>query len=64
MRRSPASIQRWNEAVMDARQAVSERMLPNGKPLLLENIFLLDVGALTDLAPEGGAAPSWDKRPG
>ena len=54
MRRSPASIQRWNEAVMDARQAVSERMLPNGKPLLLENIFLLDVGALTDLAPEGG----------
>jgi len=53
MRRSPESIQRWNESVLEARKAVSERMLPNGKPLLLENIFLLDEGALHDLAPEG-----------
>jgi glycosyltransferase involved in cell wall biosynthesis/MoaA/NifB/PqqE/SkfB family radical SAM enzyme len=53
MRRSPESILRWNEAVLAARKAVSEQMLPNGKPLLLENIFLLDEGAVTDLAPEG-----------
>jgi len=53
MRRSPESIQRWNESVLEARKAVSERMLPNGKPLLLENIFLLEAGALHDLAPEG-----------
>jgi hypothetical protein len=39
--------------VLEARKAVSERMLPNGKPLLLENIFLLEAGALHDLAPEG-----------
>lgn len=53
LRRIPESIQRWNEAVLEARKAVSERMLPNGRPLLLENIFLLDESALTDLAPEG-----------
>jgi glycosyltransferase involved in cell wall biosynthesis/MoaA/NifB/PqqE/SkfB family radical SAM enzyme len=53
MRRSPESIRRWNESVLEARKAVSERMLPNGKPLLLENIFLLEEGALHDLAPEG-----------
>ncbi|WP_374315581.1 glycosyltransferase [Aquabacterium sp.] len=56
MRRSPASIQRWNDAVLAARQAISERMLPNGKPLLLENIFLLDESAQADLAP-GGLCP-------
>jgi glycosyltransferase involved in cell wall biosynthesis/MoaA/NifB/PqqE/SkfB family radical SAM enzyme len=53
MRRSPESIRRWNESVLEARKAVSERMLPNGKPLLLENIFLLEEGGLHDLAPEG-----------
>lgn len=53
MRRSPESIHRWNEAVLAARQAASERMLPNGKPILLENIFLLDEGAQVDIAPEG-----------
>lgn len=54
MRRSPDSIRRWNEAVLEARAAVSERKLPNGQALLLENIFLLDEQAQTDLAPEGG----------
>jgi len=35
---------------------VSERTLPNGKHLLLENIFLLEDKATEDLAP-GGPCP-------
>lgn len=56
MRRSPDAIERWNQAVLGAREAAAERPLPNGKHLLLENIFLLDPTATTDLAP-GGACP-------
>ncbi len=53
MRRSTASIQRWNRAVIDARSAAAEKTLPNGRHILLENIFLLDETAIEDLAPEG-----------
>lgn len=56
MRRSPESIRRWNVAVLAARAAAAERPLPNGKPILLENIFLLDEHAAGDLAP-GGPCP-------
>lgn len=56
MRRSPESIRRWNEAVLAAREAVAERTLPNGRRVLLENIFLLDEEATEDLAP-GGPCP-------
>lgn len=56
MRRSPEAIQRWNRAVLSARAAAAERCLPNGKPILLENIFLLDSLATEDLAP-GGPCP-------
>lgn len=56
MRRSPESIARWNRAVLEARAAAAERALPNGKHVLLENIFLLDEGAVEDLAP-GGRCP-------
>jgi glycosyltransferase involved in cell wall biosynthesis/MoaA/NifB/PqqE/SkfB family radical SAM enzyme len=56
MRREPAALRRWNEAVLAARAVAAERMLPNGKPLLLENIFLLDDSAREDLAP-GGPCP-------
>jgi glycosyltransferase involved in cell wall biosynthesis/MoaA/NifB/PqqE/SkfB family radical SAM enzyme len=56
MRRSPESIARWNEAVIAARAAAQEALLPNGKPVLLENVFLLDPHATIDLAP-GGACP-------
>jgi glycosyltransferase involved in cell wall biosynthesis/MoaA/NifB/PqqE/SkfB family radical SAM enzyme len=56
MRRSAESIQRWNEAVLMARAAAAERVLPNGKHLLLENIFLLEDKATRDLAP-GGPCP-------
>jgi glycosyltransferase involved in cell wall biosynthesis/MoaA/NifB/PqqE/SkfB family radical SAM enzyme len=56
MRRSSEAIQRWNAAVLAARAVVSERTLPNGKHLLLENIFLLEDKATEDLAP-GGPCP-------
>ena len=56
MRRSSDAIQRWNEAVLAARRIASERKLPNGKNLLLENITLLDPSATEDLAP-GGPCP-------
>jgi MoaA/NifB/PqqE/SkfB family radical SAM enzyme len=56
MRRSPESIQRWNQAVLAARAAAAEQPLPNGRYVLLENIFLLDSSASEDLAP-GGPCP-------
>lgn len=51
MRRSPEAIERWNQAVLEAREAASERALPNGKHVLLENFLLLDSSATEDLAP-------------
>lgn len=56
MRRSPEAIRRWNDAVLEARAAAAERTLPNGAHILLENIFLLDADATSDLAP-GGPCP-------
>jgi len=56
MRRNPDAIERWNRAVFAAREAAAERLLPNGKPILLENLFLLDSTANEDLAP-GGPCP-------
>jgi MoaA/NifB/PqqE/SkfB family radical SAM enzyme len=56
MRRSPESIARWNTAVLEAQAAAEERTLPNGRRILLENIFLLSADATTDLAP-GGPCP-------
>ncbi|WP_437878428.1 glycosyltransferase [Sorangium sp. So ce513] len=56
MRRDAGAIRRWNEAVLAAREAASEGVLPNGKHVLLENIFLLDESAPEDLAP-GGRCP-------
>jgi len=56
MRRDREAIRRWNRAVLEARAAAGERLLPNGKHVLLENIFLLDEEAPQDLAP-GGPCP-------
>lgn len=56
MRRSPEAIERWNQAVLEAREAAGERPLPNGRHVLLENVFLLDSSATEDLAP-GGPCP-------
>jgi glycosyltransferase involved in cell wall biosynthesis/MoaA/NifB/PqqE/SkfB family radical SAM enzyme len=56
MRRSPEAIARWNQAVLEAKVAAQEYQLPNGKPVLLENIYLLNDEAVDDLAP-GGKCP-------
>ena len=56
MRRDPLAIRRWNEAVLEAREAAGERTLPDGRHILLENIFPLDEDAVADLAP-GGPCP-------
>jgi len=57
MRRSRASIERWNEAVSAARSVAREQLLSNGQTILLENIFPLDPDtAQLDLAP-GGRCP-------
>lgn len=56
MRRSPDAMARWNEAVLAAREVAAERRLPNGTPILLENIFLLDTSTTEDIAP-GGPCP-------
>ena len=57
MRRGPEAIRRWNEAVLEARKAAAERLLPNGERIRLENIDVLDEeGATRDLAP-GGPCP-------
>jgi glycosyltransferase involved in cell wall biosynthesis/MoaA/NifB/PqqE/SkfB family radical SAM enzyme len=55
LRRSPETLARWNQAVLAARaEAAAAR--DAGRPVLLENIFLLEAGALDDLAP-GGPCP-------
>ena len=56
MRRSPDAVRRWNAAVLDAREAAESERLPDGRPVLLEGIFLLDEHASVDVAP-GGACP-------
>jgi MoaA/NifB/PqqE/SkfB family radical SAM enzyme len=56
MRRSPDAIRRWNAAVAEAQAVAAERLLPNGKHVLLENIFPLGDAATGDLAP-GGPCP-------
>lgn len=56
MRRSPASIRRWNEAVVAARAAAAETLLPSGRQVQLDNIFPLNDAATEDLAP-GGPCP-------
>jgi glycosyltransferase involved in cell wall biosynthesis/MoaA/NifB/PqqE/SkfB family radical SAM enzyme len=56
MRRSPEAIARWNAAVVRAREVAAASLLPNGAPVLLENIFVLDEEVIGDLAP-GGSCP-------
>ena len=57
LRRNRHAIRRWNAAVLEAREAAAKHVLPSGRPVLLENISLLDEdGAAHDLAP-GGPCP-------
>ncbi len=56
MRRSKASIMRWNQEVTKAFAIVQTEKLANGASLILENITLLDDNAVNDLSP-GGFCP-------
>ncbi len=56
MRRNQNAIRRWNDAVLIAQEAASERPLPNGRYIVLENLSLLAEDAKNDLAP-GGPCP-------
>lgn len=42
LRRSAESVRRWNKAVEKAYGTAEKQLLPNGKPILLENIYPLD----------------------
>ncbi|MFZ4579888.1 MAG: glycosyltransferase [Myxococcota bacterium] len=56
MRRNAEAIREWNEAVSRAQAVAADRLLPNGKRILLDNLFPLDETATADLAP-GGPCP-------
>ena len=57
MRRGPDEVRRKNAAVLAARELAAECRLPDGRPVLLKNIDLLDEEeARHDLAP-GGPCP-------
>jgi glycosyltransferase involved in cell wall biosynthesis/MoaA/NifB/PqqE/SkfB family radical SAM enzyme len=56
MRRSKESINKWNQEVRKVFEIISNKKLPNGKAIALENITILDENAVDDLAP-GGACP-------
>lgn len=51
MRRDPEAIKRWNEAVRAAEVVAKEHLLPNGRKVLLENIYELDPSAQEELSP-------------
>ncbi|MEI6188048.1 MAG: radical SAM protein, partial [Alphaproteobacteria bacterium] len=53
MRRSKESIKKWNQEVSKVFEIISNKKLPNGKTITLENITLLDENAVDDLAPGG-----------
>ncbi|MCK6528642.1 glycosyltransferase [Myxococcota bacterium] len=56
MRRSAEAVGRWNKAVDEARAAAEEHRLPDGREVMLDNLFPLDPTAPTDVAP-GGKCP-------
>ena len=56
MRRSTDAIRRWNNAVVNAKDAAMERTLSNGQHILLDNLTTLDANA-TGNAPQAGACP-------
>ncbi len=53
MRRSSEAIKKWNRVVREAKEIVSQNLLPNGKAVILENVEELDTGATVDLMPDG-----------
>ena len=51
MRRSEEAIERWNEAVARAVAVADGKLLPNGKRIVLENIYPLEPKGQEDLSP-------------
>jgi MoaA/NifB/PqqE/SkfB family radical SAM enzyme len=56
MRRNSDAIARWNRTVEEAERTAERFPLPNGKNVLLDNIFPLDPDGAGDIAP-GGVCP-------
>ncbi len=56
MRRDQTAIQEWNEKAREAMDVANKNLLPNGKKIVLENIFPLSQSAEKDLVP-GGECP-------
>ena len=52
MRRSAEAIEKWNATVDAAYKAAERHLLPNGRRVLLENIFRLDETNSGEIAPE------------
>jgi hypothetical protein len=51
MRRNEEAIKKWNKIVAECEQIAKENMLPNGKKIILENIFPLALHATTEIHP-------------
>jgi MoaA/NifB/PqqE/SkfB family radical SAM enzyme len=56
MRRSTASIEKWNRIVAACQQASEQNRRPNGKAVRLDNLFPLQENATHDISP-GGVCP-------
>lgn len=53
MRHNAEAIARWNIAARKALEVAATQLLPNGKHILLENIYPLEENATVNLLPEG-----------
>jgi glycosyltransferase involved in cell wall biosynthesis/MoaA/NifB/PqqE/SkfB family radical SAM enzyme len=53
MRHNTEAITRWNKAVREAQNVAATCLLPNGKHILLENIYPLEESASINLVPDG-----------
>ncbi len=56
MRRSKEAVEEWNKAALEAQKVAKENLLPNGKKIILENIYPLAENAHKELTP-GGTCP-------
>ena len=53
LRRSIESINCWNNEVLQAKKLAAEKLLPNGKNIILINFDVLDSNAAQNLSPQG-----------
>lgn len=52
MRRNQDAIQRWNALVQECKAIAKANPLPNGKQVVLENIFELENNATHEIHPD------------